>query len=161
MLIVSNTSPLSNFAVIGEISLFQQIYPNVLIPPTVHIELMHLAEIQFTISSLISTEWLEIYTPANLQLIQSLQETLDPGESEAIALALELNANRLLIDERLGRAIATQYGLSIRGILGILVNAKEQRLIPALKPLLDRLIGEAGFRIGHSLYVYTLQQAGE
>lgn len=98
---------------------------------------------------------------ARLAFIQSLEQTLDPGESAAIALASERNADRLLIDERLGRRIATQYGLKIRGILGILVNAKEEGLIPAAKPLLDRLVNEAGFRVSQALYIRTLQESGE
>ncbi len=114
MLIVSNTSPLSNLAVIGKISLLQQIYAKILIPPTVHDELMCLPEIQPIITSSVTAGWLEIQTPSNDQLVQTLQRSLDAGESEAIALALELNADRLLIDERLGRTIAVHYGLSIR-----------------------------------------------
>jgi uncharacterized protein len=161
MLIVSNTSPLSNLAVIGEIILLQKIYPKILIPPIVHTELVRLPKNQPVIATLIKTGWLEIQTPNNIQLIQSLEQTLDPGESAAIALAIELNADRLLIDERLGRNVATQYGLNIRGILGILVNAKEQELIPAAKPILDRLIHEAGFRVSQSLYTRVLQESGE
>ena len=161
MLIVSNTSPLSNLAVIGEISLLQQIYPKILISPIVHTELISLPEIQPTIATLVITGWLEIRTPKNLQLIQSLEQTLDPGEAAAIALASELNADRLLIDERLGRRTATQYELKIRGILGILVKAKEEGLIPATKPLLDRLVNEAGFRVSQALYIRTLQESGE
>ncbi|UBF28141.1 DUF3368 domain-containing protein [Kovacikia minuta CCNUW1] len=161
MLVVSNTSPLSNFAVIGKIALLQQIYPKILIPPVVHNELMRLHEIQLIITSLVTAGWLEIQIPTNLQLVQTLQQTLDPGESEAIALALELNADRLLIDERLGRTIATQYGINIRGIVGILINAKDQGLIPTLKPLLDQLITQAGFRVGQALYEYSLRAVGE
>ncbi|NEQ66202.1 MAG: DUF3368 domain-containing protein [Symploca sp. SIO2D2] len=161
MLIVSNTSPLSNLAVIGEINLLQQIYPKILIPPIVHTELINFPEIQPTITTLINLGWLELQAPKNLQLVQTFAQTLDSGEAAAISLALEINADRLLIDERLGRKIALQYGLKIRGILGILVNAKNQGLIPAVKPLLDRLIGEAGFRVSQVLYVRTLQESNE
>jgi uncharacterized protein len=159
--IVSNTSPLSNLAVIGEIQLLQQIYSKILIPPIVHTELMRLPEIQPAISTLINVGWLEIQLPNNLQLLQTLNQTLDPGEAAAISLSIELNADRLLIDERIGRTIAVQYGLKIRGLLGILVNAKNQGLIPAAKPLLDRLISEAGFRVSQTLYSRTLQESGE
>jgi uncharacterized protein len=161
VLIVSNTSPLSNLAVIEEIPLLQKIYPKIEIPPAVHIELLRLPEIQTVITSLVLDGWLEIRTPSDRQRVQIIQQTLDPGESEAIALALELNADRLLIDERLGRDIATQYGVKIRGILGILVNAKSQGLVPALKPLLDRLINEAGFRVAPALYDRILQEGRE
>jgi uncharacterized protein len=161
MQVVSNTSPLSNLAVIGEINLLKEIYAKILIPPVVPAELICLPAIQPIISTLITTGWLEIQTPGNLEVIQSLKQTLDPGESAAIALALDCKADRLLIDERLGRKIATQYGLKIRGVLGILVNAKEQGIIPATKPILDRLVNDAGFRVGQAIYTRTLQESGE
>lgn len=140
MVIVSNTSPISNLIIIGEISLLQQIYPKILIPPAVHTELTRLPILQPTGTALIRTGWLEIQTPTQLKLLHTLNQTLDPGEAEAIALAVELSANRLLIDERLGRSVAASYGLNLRGLLGILINARQQGLIPLLKPILDRLI---------------------
>ncbi len=161
MIIVSNTSPISNLVIIGEISLLQQIYPKVFIPPAVYSELTRLPILQPTILSLLDTGWLEIQTPTDLQLLNILSQTLDPGEAEAIALAVELSANRLLIDERLGRSVAANYGLKIRGLLGILVNAKQQGLIPVLKTILDRLIDQAGFRVSPTLYARTLQEVGE
>ncbi len=161
MVIVSNTSPISNLVIVGEISLLQQIYPKIFIPPAVHSELICLPLLNSEIISLLDMGWLEIQTPTNLQLLYTLNQILDPGEAEAIALAVELNADRLLIDERLGRNIAANYGLKLRGILGILVNAKQQGLIPILNPILDRLVNQAGFRVSQSLYYQILQEAGE
>jgi hypothetical protein len=161
MLIVSNTSPISNLLIIGEISLLQQIYPKVLIPPAVHSELTRLPNLQPAMLSLVDAGWLEIQTPTDLQLLNILNQTLDPGEAEAIALAVELSADRLLIDERLGRSVAASYGLKLRGLLGILINAKQQGLIPVLKPILERLIGQAGFRVSQALYDRMLQEVGE
>ncbi len=145
MIIVSNTSPISNLIIIGEIALLQQIYPKVFIPPTVHSELTRSQALQLTMISFLGAGWLEIKAPTNLQLLDTLNQTLDPGEAEAIALAIELSADRLLIDERLGRSVAASYGLKLRGLLGILIHAKQQGLIPVLKPILDRLINQAGF----------------
>jgi hypothetical protein len=161
MVIVSNTSPISNLVIISEISLLQQIYPKVLIPTAVHSELTRLPILQPTVLSLLDASWLEIQTPTNLQLLNILNQALDLGEAEAIALAVELGADRLLIDERLGRSIAASYGLKLRGLLGILINAKQQGLIPVLKPMLDQLINQAGFRVSQALYNRTLQEVGE
>ena len=161
MIIVSNTSPISNLIIIGEIYLLQQIYPKVLIPPAVHSELTRLPTLQPTMISLLDAGWLEIQAPTNPQLLYTLNQTLDPGEAEAIALAVELRADRLLIDERLGRNVAASYGLKLRGLLGILISAKQQGLIPVLKPILDRLINQAGFRVSQALYDRTLQEVGE
>jgi len=147
--------------IIGEIALLQQIYPKILIPPSVHSELTRLPILQTTMISLLDAGWLEIQAPTNLQLLDILNQTLDPGEAEAIALAVELSANRLLIDERLGRSVAASYGLKLRGLLGILIYAKQQELIPVLKPILDCLINQAGFRVSQTLYDRVLQEVRE
>jgi predicted nucleic acid-binding protein len=161
MIIVSNTSPISNLLIIGEISLLQRIYPTILIPPAVYSELNRLPILQPKILSLLDSGWLAIRSPTNAQMLNTLAQMLDPGETEAIALAIEIDADRLLIDERLGRSIATNYGLKLRGILGLLVNAKQQGIIPLLQPILDRLIKQAGFRVSPSLYDRILQEVGE
>jgi uncharacterized protein len=161
MIIVSNTSPISNLIIIGEIALLQQIYPKVIIPPAVYSKLTRLPTLQPTMISLLDDGLLEIQAPTNLQVLDTLNQTLDPGEAEAIALAVELSADRLLMDERLGRSIAASYGLKLRGLLGLLINAKQQGLIPVLKPILDRLINQAGFRVSQALYDRTLQEVGE
>jgi uncharacterized protein len=161
MIVVSNTSPLSNLAVIGQLALLQKIYSQITIPLAVYAELSRVEAIQAEILPLIETGWLNIQPVTKLAIATSLEATLDRGEAEAIAIALELNADRLLIDERLGRTVATQSGLKIRGLLGILVNAKATELIPELKPILDDLIHQAGFRVSRDLYNRTLQDAKE
>lgn len=89
------------------------------------------------------------------------ERRLDPGEANAIVLAIELQATQLLIDERLGRTEAKRQGLRITGILGVLLAAKRQGLIPVVRPILERLIGEANFRISNQLYDETLALAEE
>ena len=65
------------------------------------------------------------------------------------------------MDERRGRAVAMSYGLQVTGLLGILLQAKRNRLIPAVKPLMEQLIEQADFRVSNQLYATILEFAGE
>ncbi|CCI21527.1 conserved hypothetical protein [Microcystis aeruginosa PCC 9808] len=94
-------------------------------------------------------------------MIEALADELDKGEAEAIALALELGADQVLIDERRGRRIAARLNLRYTGILGILVEAKNRGLISEVKPLLDALINQAGFWVAAPLYSSVLQIVDE
>ena len=90
-----------------------------------------------------------------------MSNELDIGEAEAIALAVEIQADQVLIDERRGRLVATRLNLRCIGILGILVEAKIQGLIAEVQPLLDALVNEAGFWVAEPLYNSILRLVGE
>ncbi|MGC1307995.1 MAG: DUF3368 domain-containing protein [Phormidesmis sp.] len=77
------------------------------------------------------------------------------------AVAAELKADTLLIDERLGRREASRLNLSITGTLGILLVAKKQNIFSAIRPIIDQLIDEAGFRISNQLYREVIAAAEE
>ena len=70
---------------------------------------------------------------------------LDPGETEAIALALELHATLVLMDERKGTQAARALGLTTIGVFGLLLDAKRQGMVDALMPLVDRLSSDLRF----------------
>jgi predicted nucleic acid-binding protein len=86
---------------------------------------------------------------------------LDEGESEAIALALQLKADLLLLDEQQGRIMASRFGLKFVGLLGILIEARNKGLISSVKAVLDDLIAKAGFWVSHKLYKSVPHAAGE
>jgi hypothetical protein len=67
--------------------------------------------------------------PGNRLVVEELLSTLGPGEAEALALAVEVHAEAILIDEAAGRAIARERGLLPIGVLGILLRARQRRLI--------------------------------
>lgn len=67
----------------------------------------------------------------------------------------------LLIDERKGRKIAQDHGILITGLIGVLIEAKSNELIKEVKPLLDKLIFEIGFRINPKLYQEVLKRIKE
>jgi predicted nucleic acid-binding protein len=163
VIVVSDTSPLSGLAIAGYLSLLQQLYGQVIIPVAVADELKRGGQDDLRITAALATDWIEVQQPQDLALVEALQadHNLDRGESEAIALALELKADELLIDERLGRREASRLGLSITGLLGILLVAKRRGLVEAIRPIVDDLINEAGFRVSSQLYAEVLAMADE
>ncbi|WP_427162113.1 DUF3368 domain-containing protein [Aliinostoc sp. HNIBRCY26] len=158
MIVISDTSAITNLAAIDQLRLLPLLYKQVIIPEAVYRELVDIdppvpgsAEVQ-------TATWLEVKLIANREFVERLQSEvrLDPGESEAITLALELQADLLLIDERRGRAEADRLGIKITGLLGILVEAKRKNLILAVKPLIDALIATSEFRVSSALYKQIL-----
>ena len=163
MIIISDTSPISNLVVVNYVHLLPDIFGTIIIPKPVHAELLANGPGHPVTLLAQSVDWLEIGSVKDLAAVAVLENdrNLDPGEAHAIVLAGELNAHQLLIDERLGRTEAQRLGLSIVGILGVLLLAKQRQLITSVKPLMDGLISQANFRIRPRLYKEVLRRAGE
>ena len=100
-------------------------------------------------------------TPVRSHLLSVLTLHLDRGEAEAIALAADLKAGVVVIDEREGRQFAAQAGLSVVGVLGVLLRAKKNGQIAAIKPEIQLLRSKAGFFVATSLEAKVLAAAGE
>lgn len=158
MIIVSDTSPISNLLQIGEIDILRAVFDRVIIPISVYREI---CEVDESRRSLANLDWIEMREVTYTDLQHHLMQTLDPGEAEAIALAIELSADYLLIDESLGREVADQLGVRITGLLGVLLKAKQGGHIPTVRHYIDRLVSEVGFRLGRELINDVLYQAGE
>jgi uncharacterized protein len=161
MIVVSDTSALSNLAIVDHLWLLEAVYENVIIPDVVASELA--AASHPAVPAILQLGWIQTQSLANLKLADQLQQErgLDAGEAHVIALALELRADDLLIDERLGRQEAVRLGLSIIGILGILLVAKQRSLIPQVQLVMDALIRQAGFRVSPQLYQRVLALSQE
>lgn len=158
MIIVSDTSPISNLLIINQLDLLRKIFETIVIPEAVAAELK--ASKSFDASSFLAADWVKTAQLTDRSFFNSLISQLDPGEAEAIALALEMDA-RLLIDEKKGKQIAIKAGVKIVGVVGMLLTAKDLALIPAMKPLLDDLEIKAGFWLSEKLKRQALELAGE
>ncbi|HEW97711.1 MAG: DUF3368 domain-containing protein [Candidatus Parabeggiatoa sp. nov. 3] len=161
MRVVSNTSPIINLANVGQLDLLNQLYGDIIIPQAVFHEITVMGAGQAGAQEVKTWSWFFTHTVQNTTLVNSLRLDLDAGEAEAIALALELKADLLLMDERHGCAMAQQMNLMCSGILGVLVKAKHQGLIAFVKPILDDLISTAGFWVNNALYHHILQTVSE
>jgi hypothetical protein len=110
---------------------------------------------------LTAESWLFVAYPQDQKRVRELREDLDPGEAEAIVLAIERSADLLLVDERRGRRTASAAGLTVIGLIGVVALAKRSGLIDQAKPVLDELIHTARFWIGPDLYAEVLAEMGE
>lgn len=158
--VVSDTSPVRSLSHLDCLSLLRDLFGQVVIPPAVEQEL-RTPPASFKSVDLRKHGFVRIQAPRDRKRVESFLESLDAGEAEALALAEEIKASAVLIDEAAGRASAVQNGLPVIGTLGILLRAKERGLIDAIRPLLDSLQKDLGFFIGASLRDFILQQAGE
>ena len=104
--------------------------------------------------------WLKVQEVENRETVQILLADLDLGEAEVIALAKEVNADNVLLDDLDARRFAKRVGLSAIGTVGILLAARLQGKIPSLREEMDRLQAH-GFRISKILMEEVLKAAGE
>ncbi len=158
MIIVSDTSVITNLLQIGKIEILPAIFGKILVPVAVWDEL---AILEPQRRALLRFDWLEIKQAKDRQQVTLLCETLDLGESEAIVLAIEIHADYLLMDERKGREKAKNLGIQVTGLLGVLFQAKAIGIFPSIKPIMDELLTKTGFRLHKSLYEEALRIAGE
>ena len=161
MIIISDTSPIINLAAIDYLWLLPKIYGQIIIPQSVFDEIVIAGVGEPGADEIKFADWIEVRNCHNMTLWHQLKTELDAGEAEAIALAVEIQADRILIYERRGRQKAIDLSLRPVGVLGVLLRAKQDGLISAVKPLLDRLINDAGFFVNVKLYQDVLISANE
>lgn len=92
--------------------------------------------------------------------LNALSEELGDGERAALALAIERDADLVVLDDQEGRRVAKQRGLSVTGTIGVLVEARATGQIDSLRSELDRVV-EAGLWISESFYERLLREFGE
>jgi uncharacterized protein len=158
MIVVSDTSCITNLIQINQLNLLSKLYTTIIITPIVKQELQQfhsLTEHDFALLGLL------IQSPENTSAVITLMKDLDAGESESIILAEEISADFLLVDERQATKIANARGLTTIGILGVLLLAKQKRHIDFIKPLLNDLKNKTTFRFSNSLLNQLLQLANE
>jgi predicted nucleic acid-binding protein len=146
---ISNSSCLIALEVTAHLDLLRLLYQAVLIPPAVAAEW-----------GMAIPPWLKVQSIGNQPLAQALRLQLGPGEAEAITLAVETGASRLILDDRRARRVANNLHVPITGTVGVVLRAKQRGFIPLVRPVLDAM-RLAGFRLSDLLYQQALQLAGE
>ena len=161
--VMSNTSPVLNLAIIGQLSLLREQFGEIWIPAAVWEELRVEENLPGSqaVREALAAGWLRVEEVKNQALAQVLQRDLDRGEAEAIALAVQVKADWALLDEREGRRVAKSLGLKVGGVLGILLRARREGKLSSLRTAMEALQQRAGFRISADLFAWFLEESGE
>lgn len=155
--VVSNTTPLITLVGVGLLDLLPKLYQAIHIPQAVYAEYQAGRSRHPNSPDLDTLAWLNVHSaPPD----PDIPNTLDAGESEAIALARASSARLILLDERHGRVVAKRLGLPVEGTLSVLLLAKRQGLVPLLGPILDQMATQ-GRRFSPRLRTEVLARAGE
>lgn len=152
---ICDSSTLIHLAKIGRLHLLREFHKKIFIAPAVWREVVQEGR-DWPGSSEVKqgrqAGWIDVVDPSNQTLIHFLRKDLHEGESETIALAVEVKPEIVFLDESEARRIAKVYGFNITGVIGILIRAKREGLISSLREELDKLRNEAGFWIGDDVY---------
>lgn len=156
--VIVNNTPLVALWVLNRLDLLRDLYEVVWIPEAVEREFVAI-EVNARHLSLLQSPWIQVVRVSNPRLALTYIG-LDQGEAEVLALAVEHNARLVVIDERRGRRYAQRLGLALTGTLGVLLDAKQKQLIPAVAPLIQQL-EQYGLRLSAELIQKVLILAQE
>lgn len=158
-LIISNTTPIINFAEIGRLDLLDELFGNVIVPQAVVDEL--LAKRRLFPLAANATASLNVVSPLDRLLVRGFQSVVHAGEAECLALAMENPGSLLILDDLQARAMASANGLPFTGTMGLLAEAKARGFVDAVAPLIQELRVSARFWISSELERRILKDADE
>lgn len=159
-IIVSDTSPLRALHHLQRVDILARMYQRVLVPPAVGTELSRGSAATPPVD-LARYSFVELRTPSDTSAIAGFRGDPDLGESEALALPVEVGTLAILMDEMAGRAVATRLGLIPIGALGILARARREGWIPPIAPMIDSLRVELRFRLSDEVVRQAIRLAGD
>lgn len=160
MKVVCNSSTLIALARIGHLDILEKEVKSLLIPRAVYEEVVVKGMDKPGAVEIREAKWIEERDVHNRELVMGFNTVLDLGESEAIVLAKEINADLLILDDEEARKKALSEGIRVAGLLAILIQAKKRGTIKKVKPFLEAL-KDNGFFIREELYYQTIQEAEE
>lgn len=160
-MIISNTTPLINYSSVERLDILLKLFGNLYIPPAVKNELNEKVEIFPNLQLVLENPNIKTINLKDNRIPALLNIDLHLGESESIALALENNAQLLLLDEIEGRRIAEYHKIKIIGTVGCLTLAKQKNIISEVKPILLDIVEKGKFWLNEKLFHEVLRTNNE
>jgi predicted nucleic acid-binding protein len=158
--VVSDTGPLIALAKVDQLHLLEHMFGEVLIPTAVYRELLAKPGVEAVYLDRALQDFLKVVLVSQISPeVDFVTSRLDRGEREAVALAYEHRAP-LIIDERLGRLAARRLGLSVTGVVGVLIQAKSSGLLVTVCPVLETM-RQRGYWLSDDILDLAARLSGE
>lgn len=160
MIVVTDSTVLIGLAKLGKLTLLKEIFLNVSIPEEVFKEVVERGKDKPGSKLIRESSWIETKVVKDKTQVNFLMGSLERGEAEVLALARELEADLILLDEEKARKSAVIAGFNVMGLLGLFNLAKNIGLIHEVRPLINELMAKK-FRISGKVIEEALKKAGE
>ncbi len=157
MIIFSNTTPFIALSSIGKLELLPKLFGEIHVVTEV-IEECAAGGI-IPVPNLRTLPWVVEIHPSQAITISILLE-LDKGEKYTLQMAKERKADRVIIDEKIGRDVAEYLGLEVTGTLGVLLKAKQNGWIESFSES-AKAMSEQGIHYNQALIIKLAKTIGE
>ena len=158
-LVAADASPLIGLAAAGAFDLLRSLFVRITVTEAVRDEVLAGGELPGAseLAAAIQDGWIEVVS----DYCRMGFEELGAGEASTLALALNhQGACLVLMDDPLGRSHVRALGIVATGVAGVLLSAKDARLVHAIRPFFERL-ERREFRLSKEIVHAILKQAGE
>lgn len=156
---VIDAAPLIFLTEVGQLSFLKLISEEVIVPTAVVEEIQRYGETDVTVRALAETDWLVVVdNPSIPEIIQV--RSLDAGEEAALSWAYFNPGTLVITDDLAARRLAIALGMPLLGTVGLVILAKQQGEIAAVRPVLEQL-RSVGLYLSDRFFQQALAIAGE
>jgi predicted nucleic acid-binding protein len=129
MIIVSDSGPLIALAKLNLLFILQELFEEITIPEEVWKEVVERGKGKAGSELIEKARWIKVKEVEDDLSVEILCMDIERGEAETITLAKKLNADMLILDEKIPREIATALGLRVVGSLALIHNCIEKGIV--------------------------------
>jgi predicted nucleic acid-binding protein len=160
VIVVCNSTILIGLAKIGRLDLLKEVFSKVSVPEEVFREVVEKGSGKPGSKRIKDINWIEVIPIKDKTQVDLLMISLEKGEAEVLALAKQLGADLILVDEEKARKSAVIAGYNVMGLLGLFILAKKLGLVDQIRPLIGELRRKK-FRVSDRLVSEILKRVGE
>ena len=158
--VIADSSVLIFLGKTNNLYLLKELYGEIFIPLAVFEEIQSGIKKDDVFNLIQETDWIRVLYVPNRKEIDFFPDRLHLGEREALVLYKNLNASLIILDDYEARTEAKRRGFNTTGIIGVIVKAKNDGIIPLAKPVIDSIVN-VGFFVSPDIIDNALKSTNE